>query len=181
MWYQSQTETADQYWEAGVKHGYAVSKDGIDWEKPIMNMVEINGSTENNCLFPPMLCFHYTIITDPSDVPARRYKMVFLVQSNETRWAKFHVALNLAYSADGVHWGRPVHVNPVLRGVSDWAAGFIYDPDRRKYLLFTRRVPTFRVTSRSMKATTWSTGKTWAGYSSQATSTIHRIPSTFRA
>ena len=49
--------------------------------------------------------------------------------------------LNLAYSADGIHWDRPTHVNPILRGLSDAGWGFIYDRDRRKYQLYTRRVP----------------------------------------
>ena len=34
-----------------------------------------------------------------------------------------------------------MHVNPVLRGISDDRFSLIYDVDRRKYLLFTRRVP----------------------------------------
>ena len=46
-----------------------------------------------------------------------------------------------ATSKDGIHWEKPVHVNPALRGVSDDLWGFLYDPNRRKYLLYTRRVP----------------------------------------
>ena len=67
--------------------------------------------------------------------------MIFDVESREDRWAGYHVPLCLAYSHDGIRWERPKHVNPVLRGVSDDLWGLIYDRDRRKYLLFTRRVP----------------------------------------
>ncbi|MDP7163203.1 MAG: hypothetical protein QF792_06905, partial [Phycisphaerae bacterium] len=70
-----------------------------------------------------------------------RYKMIFMVTSMEMTWARFHIPLCLAYSADGIHWTRPVHVNPVLRGVSDGGFSLFYDSDRRKYLLFVRRVP----------------------------------------
>ena len=141
MWYEIQIKEADQYWDKGRKQCYAISEDGIHWEKPIMNMVEVNGSTENNYIFPQMQSYDYTIIIDPSDIPQRRYKMIFQVDSEEMMWAKFHVPLCLAYSQDGIHWDCPTHVNPVLRGISDALWGFMYDPDRRKYQLFTRRVP----------------------------------------
>ncbi|MDP7400224.1 MAG: hypothetical protein QF541_25400, partial [Lentisphaeria bacterium] len=141
MWYTTYIEVVEQYWEQGAKQCYAVSEDGIHWEKPILNMIEVNGSTENNYIFPPMRSLEYSIFLDPSDPPSRRYKMIFQVRSKETFWAEFHSPLCIAYSADGIHWDRPQHVNPVLRGVNDFAWGVMYDPDRRKYLLFTRRVP----------------------------------------
>ena len=141
MWYVVMGQRPDEYWERGRKTAYATSTDGIHWEKPVMNMVDVRGSTENNYIFPEMLSLCYTILRDPSDVPARRYKIIFFVDSEEMRWAGFHVPLNLATSADGIHWDKPVHVNPVLRGLSDAGWGFLYDPDRRKYQLYTRRPP----------------------------------------
>ena len=120
---------------------YAVSTDGIHWDKPVMNMVEVNGSKQNNYIIGEMCSLTYTIIDDPSDIPSRRYKIIFQTDSEEMRWAKFHLPLSLATSADGIHWDRPTHVNPVLRGLSDAGWGFMYDPDRRKYQLYTRRVP----------------------------------------
>ena len=88
-----------------------------------------------------MLSMNYTIIDDPSDLPSRRYKMIFQVESEESRWARYHVPLSLAYSADCINWLRPPHVNPLLRGVSDGDWSFIYDRDCRTYQLYTRRVP----------------------------------------
>ena len=88
-----------------------------------------------------MLSMNYTIIDDPSDLPSRRYKMIFQVESEESRWARYHVPLSLAYSADCINWMRPTHVNPILRGVSDGGWSFIYDRDCRTYQLYTRRVP----------------------------------------
>jgi hypothetical protein len=141
MWYVVCGQRADEYWERGRRTAYATSADGIHWERPILNRVEINGSTENNYLIDEMLSLTYTIIDDPSDLPSRRYKMIFQVESEEARWAKYHMPLNIAWSADGLDWERPVHVNPVLRGISDGGWGFLYDPDRRVYQLYTRRVP----------------------------------------
>ena len=141
MWYVVTGIYPGEYWESGRKTAYATSTDGIHWEKPIMNMVEINGSKENNYIIGEMLSLNYNILVDPSDVASRRYKMTFTVESKESRWAKYHSALCLAYSADGIRWDKPVHVNPILRGVSDDLWSFLYDPDRRVYQMHTRRVP----------------------------------------
>jgi hypothetical protein len=141
MWYDVMGLFPGQYWESGRKSAYATSQDGIHWEKPIMNMVEINGSKENNYIIERMESLHGTIIIDPSDICARRYKMIFTVESRETSWAKYHIPLNLAYSADGIHWSRPTHVNPVMRGISDGVWSLRYDRDRRKYQIYSRRVP----------------------------------------
>ena len=120
---------------------YAVSRDGLHWEKPKLGLVEVNGSREHNMVIDFKRQFVYSIIKDPSDIAARRYKMIFNTFGEESLWARHHSALNLAYSHDGLHWERPRHVNPVLRGISDDNCTLFYDPDRRKYVLMTRRVP----------------------------------------
>ncbi len=143
MWYCTMRWPAErEYWDGGRKFAYATSRNGIHWEKPILGLVEINGSRENNYITPEMdQAFVCTIIQDPSDVATRRYKMIFSTGGGDGDWARFHVPLSLAYSQDGLVWERPRHVNPVLRGVSDIPWGFFYDRDRRKYVLLTRRVP----------------------------------------
>jgi hypothetical protein len=161
MWYNViQGQTDDFEWNQTMfKWAYATSKDGINWERPIVNLVEHNGSKENNYFTPAMNGLLMSIIIDPSDIPARRYKMIFdLAPSpiglnirgkdrkpemtySEVAWANFHHPLSLAYSTDGIHWDRPQHVNPVIRGISDAGYVFYYDADRRKYVLNTRRVP----------------------------------------
>ena len=141
MWYVVAGQRKDEYWERGRKTAYATSKDGIHWEKPIMNMVEVNGSKENNYIIGDMLSLTYNIIDDLSDIPERRYKTIFQVDSEEMRWGNFHMPLCLGFSEDGIHWDIPRYVNPILRGISDGGWGFIYDRDRRKYQLYTRRVP----------------------------------------
>ena len=133
-------------WEGKTADGprgvaYATSEDGLRWSKPVLGLVESNGSRENNMIFPFMHHIGYSILKDPSDVPARRYKMIFDAFGEESRWAGHHVTLNLAYSHDGLVWERPRHVNPVMRGISDANFTLFYDEDRRKYVLMTRRVP----------------------------------------
>ena len=144
MWYRLITN-ADRWMTSNGKWAYATSQDGINWERPILSRIEHNGSTNNNYFVPSLNGFCCSIIIDPSDIPARRYKMLFMIsnygEGGALDWANFHVPLCLAYSADGIVWNRPTHVNPVLRGISDIGYVFYYDPNRRKYVLVTRRVP----------------------------------------
>jgi len=123
------------------KIAYATSTDGIHWQRPELGLVEIHGSSKNNYIIPEMNIYGGSLIDDSSDIPARRYKMIFSILGREARWANFHIPLCLAYSADGLIWDRPTHVNPVLRGISDGEFTLFYDTDRLKYQLYTRRVP----------------------------------------
>ncbi|MBI3920237.1 MAG: hypothetical protein HY318_02375, partial [Armatimonadetes bacterium] len=144
MWYsiwRSETREAGVVVPGTVKLAYATSTDGISWHRPQLGLIEVNGSKQNNYLIPEMAFYGFSIIKDYSDIPARRYKMIFGTMGRESNWAEYHIPLSLAYSADGIRWERPMHVNPVLRGISDGEFTLSYDADRRKYQLYTRRVP----------------------------------------
>ena len=58
---------------------YATSTDGLTWYKPILNLIEEDGSTANNLVWP----FYrwsggHGVMKDPSEVdPNKRYKMLF--------------------------------------------------------------------------------------------------------
>ena len=141
MWYCTMSWDGRQT-DGPRRFAYATSTDGFRWERPALGLFEVNGSKANNFVTPEMdQAFVCTILKDPSDIAARRYKMVFSTGGPDPDWARFHIPLSIAYSHDGIRWERPRHVNPVVRGVSDTPWGFLYDPDRRTYSLFTRRVP----------------------------------------
>ena len=108
MWYIGTGE------EDGKKRGphicYALSKDGINWEKPELGLVEFNGNTRNNLVefdsphresISALLVLH-----DPEDPdPSRRFKLI-----NEV-----HPFLNIAaFSPDGLAWVESPH-NPILK------------------------------------------------------------------
>ena len=146
MWYGVSNRVED--WGGMVrKFAYATSADGIHWERPILNLIENDGSKANNYFTSTELAdFFPSILIDPSEPASRRFKMIFVCsdiwgagQVND--WSRHHSSLNLAYSEDGLIWDRPRNVNPILRGISDGVFMFFYDVDRRKYQLFTRRVP----------------------------------------
>mgnify|MGYP001164128934 CR=1 FL=1 len=146
MWYRI-ANRMEGWGATECKTAYATSTDGIHWDRPILNLVEHLGSTANNYILPAELeSFCPSVIIDPGAPDSRRFKMIFgctnLYDSGHVGdWAKHHVSLNLACSDDGIRWHRPSFVNPVLRGISDDVFMFFYDIHRRKYQLYTRRVP----------------------------------------
>ena len=80
---------------------YATSKDGRNWEKPELGLVEYDGSRANNAvdLFNgegELICG--PVIFDPADSdPERRFKGAFWTQ-------KYRGKAAVAYSPDGLHW-----------------------------------------------------------------------------
>ncbi|MBM3935140.1 MAG: hypothetical protein FJ319_12725 [SAR202 cluster bacterium] len=98
--------------KGGYKSCYAVSRDGIEWEKPSLGLTEFAGSTQNNIL-PPAKAFggweqlrRPSIIKDYLDPdPSRRYKMLYMDKFDagggdaDVKWG-----LVPAYSADGIRW-----------------------------------------------------------------------------
>jgi len=145
MWY-CVVDCQGQKWDGQRKWAYATSTDGIKWEKPILGLHEVNGTTKNNYIFPDSQAFFFSLIDDPSDIPERRYKMICMAQQlyeggQILDRVGYHVPLSLGYSHDGLEWQFPRHVNPVMRGMSDGGSVLFYDRDRRKYIMWTRRVP----------------------------------------
>jgi len=82
-----------------IKYGYAESRDGIDWVKPVLGMVDINGSKENNAYLADdgaIVGSNAFIDARPGVKPEEIYKTV------EGGWP-----LRYAYaSRDGIHWRR---------------------------------------------------------------------------
>lgn len=110
---------------------YAVSQDGIRWEKPVLGVVEFNGSTANNLV---LRSSHGAgIIKDLQERdPARRYKL-FGGQQIPGLKRRFQVA----FSADGIHWTTPV-ICPEVGVEGDTHNHAIWSPDLNKYVGITR-------------------------------------------
>ncbi len=91
---------------------YATSKDGIEWEKPELGLVEYDGSKKNNIIESPFklrsptcedILTTFLVHFDPEEAnPERRYKMAAqLIQGGGGKLA-------IAYSPDGLRWkARP--------------------------------------------------------------------------
>jgi hypothetical protein len=94
---------------------YATSRDGIDWQRPSLGLVEYGGDTRNNLVDLPLgshRVVNVVVIDDPSDPdPARRFKMAF--QS-----IKYQSRVAVAWSADGLRWTESP-ANPVTRHMTE--------------------------------------------------------------
>lgn len=89
---------------------YATSKDGVNWEKPELGLVEFNGSKKNNIvdLPAPDLWSTCAALYEPEDPdPNRRFKMAY-----ETKGGGGEC---VAFSPDGLRW-KPSEKNPVMPG-----------------------------------------------------------------
>ena len=121
---------------------YATSKDGIRWEKPIIN--EQDG---NNIVFTPKITGFQCpgIFIDPVEKdPTKRYKMLFSAAPDGTdkSWST-----NAAYSPDGIHWTAEPQ-NPVAP-FSDTQICPFWDPQRGRYVAHIRYgPPNSRIASR---------------------------------
>ena len=104
MWYLG---IGDQEGEDGIAHDlqvcYATSRDGINWEKPALGLVEYGGSTQNNRIRINGLekedrVYDVVVLHDPEDPdPDRRFKMAIEIP-------RFNGQLAVAFSADGLDW-----------------------------------------------------------------------------
>lgn len=102
---------------------YATSKDGIQWEKPQLGLVEYEGSKANNIIWRGP--HGAGIFKDAFDSnTARRYKMIMQ-------------GIKTSYSADGIHWSKAENLN--LKGIpGDTHNNAFWDPESKKYVGITR-------------------------------------------
>jgi hypothetical protein len=111
---------------------YAISKDGIVWEKPELGLVDYEGSKRNNLVKRPT---HGAGIEkdlhDPD--PARRYKML---TCREDQWAR-HDLMAVAFSPDGLRWS-PYVPCPGIQAKGDTHNNFFWSESLGKYVGLTR-------------------------------------------
>lgn len=102
---------------------YAVSKDGIKWEKPELGLVEFEGSKQNNLVWRGP--HGAGVIKDLRETdPARRYKAFFQ-------------GINVAFSNDGLHWGESIRC-PEIKVAGDTHNNAFWAPELGKYVGITR-------------------------------------------
>lgn len=99
---------------------YAVSRDGINWDKPALGLVEYNGDRQNNLVLSngdgPMKGAYVLVLHEPEDPdPNRRFKMV---REEHPR------AIMAAYSPDGLRWTDSPN-NPIIKSSGMEPGGLI--------------------------------------------------------
>ncbi|MBP7936156.1 MAG: hypothetical protein KA354_16055 [Phycisphaerae bacterium] len=133
MWYHCYDYNAGMY-----RMLYAVSADGLIWQKPNLGLVDYKGSTANNIFLYRTTEDHTPqIIHTPweSDA-ARRYKMI---NFDYGRTPPDHTVSGYwgAWSPDGIHF-TPAPANPVLPDPGD-VGNFVWDPLTRRYMGFPKK------------------------------------------
>ena len=131
---------------------YAVSSDGVHWEKPDLGLVEHGGSKANNILMAsgPHSRGHFStghLFLDAAEKdPARRYKAlksILRAGPTGTRpvpgYGTQRMTLDLYHSPDGIRW-TPHEKNPVfqLQRPGSWGpTSFMgWDPIRHVYVVY---------------------------------------------
>ena len=107
---------------------YAVSKDGVAWEKPELGIVEFNESKENNIVSRgPHGAGVWKDLSHPN--PARRYKMIFKDEIEKH--------MSVSFSPDGLNWSAPTDCSEI-QAVGDTHNNCFWSPHLGKYVGITR-------------------------------------------
>jgi hypothetical protein len=138
--------------DPGLFVSYAESADGLTWRKPVLNLVEKNGSTRNNIVYtggPEGWEVEMgNVFIDRAARAEERYKMFY------STWDTRHVypndglpfvaeagVMRGAYSPDGLHWTRYPHI--FLGRYADSQNVAAFDPDLGKYVGYMRWLATY--------------------------------------
>jgi len=138
MWYQSFHKGDPEFArDERTIHCYAVSNDGIHWEKPVLGWQKFRAHLETNIIPAPQ-----------ADTSGDKSCVPYIVEENEDgsiiyRSIFYHgrkretddYGISTATSTDGFHWS--LSESKVLPQQGD-ACTLFYDEARNKYVIFTR-------------------------------------------
>ena len=159
VWWEPSVERFRMWYMGGLFSStcYAQSRDGIHWEKPVLDVepgtgVVLKGQRDSS-----------TVWLDHNEKdPQRRYKMLTATVDRQKKF--WHLVLRV--SPDGIHWSIPVASSPPCGDRST----FFYNPFRRVWVLSLRnggipRTRNYREHPDLVKALTWSSQDVvpWAG------------------
>jgi len=134
-------ETVFRMWYFAVGQGktwvaYARSGDGIKWEKPNLNLIEIGSNKANNAVFCPegweMGGFSVIRVPENYAPDSERYKLIAMAQADGV--GKRYL---LAVSPDGFSWKLVGTLNPDPPCKPDRSC-LVWDPLRNHYAFFSR-------------------------------------------
>lgn len=129
-WYLAATTEDPLPYRYGM--GYATSKDGMEWQKPALNVVRLEDGSPTNIVDLPRgtsarLLFPYLDV--PGMGPDERFVGTLYQGGGPQQRGIYR-----ASSPDGIHWS--VGVSPVIQAGDRYATA--YDPTRRVWMLTTR-------------------------------------------
>ena len=118
---------------------YAVSRDGIHWEKPELGMVEFGGNKKNNIVMRrPRGSFFGAVLKDLHDPdPAKRYKILAFGNDGKGKYV-----WSVSFSPDGHNWSyRPILTPDYVPFVGECGAphNVFWASDLGKYVCIARQ------------------------------------------
>jgi hypothetical protein len=116
---------------------YAVSEDGVAWEKPDLNLYEWQGSKANNICLAGYRNFPQPIVRKVPEEGGGGYLMFFWGRTPASFKKGMRYGLIRAASADGVVWEVDTDTNPVWPDIHDLQC-IAYDSNLGKYVIFQR-------------------------------------------
>ena len=115
----------------------ATSRNGKEWEKPNLGIVEFGGSKENNIVFPPRASWnesgHVFIDTKPGIPADERFKMTCRWDGPDGSHWNGEYGMK---SPDGLHW-TPLSDEPALTASDTLNVGF-WDDRIGRYVVYVR-------------------------------------------
>ena len=114
---------------------YAESKDGINWTRPELGLVEVSGSKKNNIIFPAEGGNSFVPFrdADPNCKPEEQYKAV-------GRLGEPAHGLYAYASGDGINWRRMTEEPVITKGKFDSQNLAFWDTVRDRYVAFYREM-----------------------------------------
>ena len=140
MWYLPEEGPGGSYFDDPNVTCYAVSRDGVEWQKPLVGTLKSKNGKPHNAVAH---IHQASVLKDPRDPdPARRFKCI--------GWSSQPRGYNTFVSPDGLNWTR-FPDQPIAPG-SDVMTGF-WDPGREMYVAFPKINPVVRGHHRRQFAT----------------------------
>ncbi|MFZ2656505.1 MAG: hypothetical protein WAX69_16350 [Victivallales bacterium] len=107
---------------------YAISKDGLRWEKPALHVYHYKKKPTNIVVWGEC---GTGVFKDPNDAdPSRRYKLI--------TGRLPHGTLDVAFSPDGIRWSKR---QEAAEARGDTHNNALWSPELKKYVAFTREFP----------------------------------------
>ena len=126
----------------GIRVCYMESKDGLNWERPSLGLVEYNGSTDNNIILtsqmsPRLDNFMVFKDTNPDCPQEEKYKAIMRkVLSGDPKEILCDFALRCMVSPDGVHFTDKCNIHE--HGAYDSLNVAYWDENAKKYRCYFR-------------------------------------------
>jgi hypothetical protein len=123
----------------------AISKDGVHWNKPKLDIVDFDGSKSNNIVWDGIgtHCFAPFVDANPDSKSSEKYKALsrgrYVRGSFDTpERQKGVVGLYTFSSADGLHWKQTSAKPVITKGAFDSQNLGFWDVNRKKYVCYSR-------------------------------------------